>query len=667
MEFLEELNEAQREAVTYIDGPLLVLAGAGSGKTKTITSRLAYLLALGIDPTTTLTLTFTNKAAKEMRERALSLIGTTPYAPPLLATFHKFGLMFLKRYIHLLGRKPDFIIIDTDDQRKILKELGGDLFIPAQLQKEISRYKNSLVTPEDVILLEEKRSKVIGKIYRKYQQYLKEKNLVDFDDLLLLTYTILKKDSELAQSISTQYQYIMVDEYQDTNQLQLQILKLLCTNHKNICVVGDDDQAIYGFRGASHQNILNFEEEFGAKVIQLKINYRSREPILRSANRLISFNRNRYRKELEAFRGEGKEVEYLEFPNERGEAVEIAKRIKKLIGRGVDPGKIAVLYRINALSRGLEEGFRSEKLPYKLVGGTKFYEREEIKDLISYLRLIANPEDDYSFLRIVNKPRRGIGKATIDKLKAQKGEEHFLPFIWRDPLQFLPPKPKHQLKKFGEFIKKLQQKSLEEIPEVLEEELQFSESYQNEEKALNIEEFYGKIRESKGLEIGEFLNELSLENEQDKVGGRLINMMTIHAAKGLEFDYLFVIGWEEGYFPLENGDVEEERRLAYVAITRAREELVLTSVRSRLLHGRRKEMERSRFLTEAGIVKEGRVLHSRGTSAQGGRFKVGDFVAHPVFGKGRVIGINRAGRNFRLVIDFGGNRKEVLSNFVKKI
>jgi DNA helicase-2/ATP-dependent DNA helicase PcrA len=534
------------------------------------------------------------------------------------------------------------------------------------MQKDISRFKNSFLSPEKVLQMEGHYTRRLGEVYKKYQKYLWDQNLVDFDDLLLLTYQILEENPQLTEEVSRRYNYIMVDEYQDTNEIQLLLLKKLCSTHNNICVVGDDDQAIYGFRGANHKNILNFEKMFGAKVIKLELNYRSRQPILTVANNLISYNRNRYRKVLKATREGGKEVEVLELANEKAEAMEIGRRVKKLLEQGVAPSQIAILYRINALSRALEDGLRSLNIPYKLVGGVRFYEREEIKDLISYLRLIANPDDDYSFLRVINKPRRGIGKATIEKLKKAKGDKHFLPFLWEGNLENFSPKIRKSLHYFGEALRELRELPLEEIPSALEELFNFSDSYENEEKKFNIAEFYGLIRENGEMSLREFLNELSLESEQDHIGGQMINLMTIHAAKGLEFDYLFVIGWEEDYFPLENGDIEEERRLAYVAITRAREELVLSSVKSRYLHGRRKDMEQSRFLVEAGLKREGKILYKREREEQG-KIKIGTLVKHPVFGRGKVIGMNRAGKNWKLTIDFGGTKREILSNFVEKI
>ena len=658
--FLEELNEAQKEAATHIDGALLILAGAGSGKTKTITTRLAYLLSLGIDPANTLTLTFTNKAASEMRERALNMLNDTISHPPLLLTFHKFGLLFLKLYIHLLNRDNNFVIIDSDDQRKILKQISKEL-PPNYMSKEISKYKNSFLTPDEVYALaNDTNYKKMAYIYDKYQNYLLENNLVDFDDLLLLTYKILNENEDLAKEISQKYQYIMVDEYQDTNEIQLLLLKKLCLTHNNICVVGDDDQSIYGFRGANHKNILEFEKDFNAKVIKLELNYRSTNQILNAANSLISFNKNRYDKKLISAIGDGKEVRILSNFNEIAEAEAIAKDIKKLIEKGVNPKDIAILYRINALSRSIEDGLRNEGIAYKLVGGMKFYEREEIKDLISYLRLMINPNDDYSFKRVVNKPRRGIGKATINKIEEAKGDKSFIEFIKENSLDFISKKASKTLKDFVKTIEFLSNSPLDELPELIEKTIELSSSYKDEDKARNIEEFYGMLREKSDLTLREFLNELSLESDQDKITNETINVMTIHASKGLEFDYLYVIGMEEGFFPLGDADIEEERRLAYVAITRAKKELTLSYVESRYVRGQRSRMNKSRFLTEAGLIK-GRVNLNESYA-----IKVGSLVKHKVFGTGRVIGINKAGNKTKLKIDFGETTREILSDFVEK-
>jgi len=664
MEFLNELNDQQKSAVTHIDGALLILAGAGSGKTKTITTRLAYLLSLGIDPANTLTLTFTNKAASEMRERALKMIQNTNVHPPLLSTFHKFGLMFLKLYIHLIGRKNTFVIIDSDDQKKILKSISTDLPM-SFVSKEISKYKNSFLNAEEVFALAKDQTyKKLAHIYDKYQKYLVENNLVDFDDLLLITYSILNENDDLCSEISQKYQYIMVDEYQDTNEIQLLLLKKLCKTHNNICVVGDDDQSIYGFRGANHKNILNFEKDFNAKVIKLETNYRSTNQILNAANTLISFNKHRYNKKLKSALGDGKEVELLRSYNEMAEAETIAKRVKNLIDSGVNPKEIAILYRINALSRSIEDGLRSYGITYKLVGGMRFYEREEIKDLISYLRVFVNPNDDYSFKRIVNKPKRGIGKTTVLKLEEAKGDRSFLEYIKNEDLSFLSKKAQKTLKDFAKTVEFLSSLPIEELPEAIEKTLELSSSYKDEDKRRNVEEFYGMMHERSDLSLREFLNELSLESDQDKITDETINVMTIHASKGLEFEHLFVIGMEEGFFPLNEADIEEERRLAYVAITRAKKELTLSYVESRYIRGQRSRVSKSRFLTEAGLIKGERINLKEAPS--GGAFKVGGLVKHKVFGTGRILGINKAGNKTKLKIDFGHNVREILSDFVEK-
>ena len=664
MDFLNKLNNEQKKAATHIDGALLILAGAGSGKTKTITTRLAYLLSLGIDPLNTITLTFTNKAANEMKQRALSMIGEVS-TPPLLCTFHKFGLLFLKLYIHLINRKNTFVIIDSDDQKKILKSISDELPL-SFIRKEISKYKNSFLTADEVFSLATNSSiyKKLAYIYDKYQKHLLTNNLIDFDDLLLLPYTILDENDDLCREISNKYQYIMVDEYQDTNEIQLLLLKKLCSTHNNICVVGDDDQSIYGFRGANHKNILNFEKEFNAKVIKLELNYRSTNQILKAANSLINFNKERYNKKLKSAIGNGKEVEVIKSFNEAVESETIAKRIKRLIENGVNPKNIAILYRINALSRAIEDGLRSYGINYKLVGGIKFYEREEIKDLISYLRLIVNFNDDYSFKRVVNKPKRGIGKSTILKLEEKK-DTSFLEFIKKSDLSFLSKRAVTTLKEFQKTIEELSNIPIYDLPQQIEKKIELSESYKDEDKKRNIEEFYGMMREMSDLTLREFLNELSLESDQDKIKDDRINIMTIHASKGLEFDYLFVIGLEEDFFPLKESDLEEERRLAYVAITRAKKELVLSYVKSRYLNGKRTSVDKSRFLVEAGLIRGERVNLKETPSK--GVYKIGSLVKHKVFGTGRVIGINKAANKIKLKIDFGKNVREILSDFVERI
>jgi len=677
--FFESLNESQKEAVEHIDGPLLILAGAGSGKTKTITSRLAYLLANGIPPSNTLTLTFTNKAASEMRERALSMIEDISY-PPLLCTFHKFGLLFLKFNIEKLGRKNNFVVIDTDDKKRILKSFGSDLPI-GLVASEISRYKNSLMSPEVAWQKAEQASyKKIASLYEKYEKYIQDNNLVDFDDLLVLPYRILEANTDLAIEISERYRYIMVDEYQDTNDLQYKLLEKLCTTHNNICVVGDDDQSIYGWRGANIKNILDFKECFtNTKVVKLEKNYRSTARILKAANELIEHNRGRLGKVLSSTKDEGKAIEIIESSDENHEASTVARRIKELIEKGVSPKDIAVLYRINALSRSLEEGLNRAGITYNMVGGVKFYERAEIKDLISYLRLIANPHDDFSIKRIINRPKRGLGKVTLDKITKEAFSQSIsiYEYILNNEEALSNIVSKKALVALNEFVQKLQvlqEESTEERENLLDrlEELFEIRKYYNQlpdalDRVSNIDEFFGLFRDmmrhNPDMSVDDFLNELALQSDQDKIDSENISIMSIHAAKGLEFDYLFVIGLEEGFFPLvgDGSDIEEERRLGYVAITRAKEELTLSFSESRFYRGRRAELTKSRFLKESGLC-QGSLILEKTTS-----FKKGDLVKHKIFGIGRIFEISKVKREFKLKINFGGTKRDILASFVEKI
>jgi len=683
---LKELNEQQKEAATHIDGPLLILAGAGSGKTKTLTTRLAYLIAeVGIDPLNTLTLTFTNKAASEMRQRALNLIDTSINAMPLLCTFHKFGLLFLKLYIEKLGRKNSFNIIDSDDKKRVVKAIAKDLKIDLQtsfLTNEISKYKNALLEP-DIVMQNAEISdyKKAAKVYEKYQQKLLENNLVDFDDLLVLTYKILEQDENLRKEISNKYQYIMVDEYQDTNELQFRLLELLASEHNNLCVVGDDDQSIYGWRGANIKNILDFSNRFGdAKVVKLEINYRSTKQILDAANNLIEHNRNRLGKKLISHMGEGEDIRILHSIDESYEANTIADEIIKLINRGVDPKEIAVLYRINALSRSLEEGFTKAGLNFKLIGGIRFYERAEIKDIISYLRVISNSDDDFSFLRIINKPKRSLGPSSVEKIVkfAQNKQKSIFSAISEandsELEELLSKKALKNLKNLIDSIKILQneKENLNSLIDIFEEHIKLREFYEGMvdgfERVLNIDEFFGYFRDTilkdSELTLEKFLNDIALQSDQDQVEQNAINIMSVHASKGLEFEHLYVIGMEEEFFPLlgEGSDIEEERRLAYVAFTRAKRNLTLCYIDSRFYKGKRKSVQKSRFLGEAGLIKNSSLkLNSKKS------FKKGDLVKHKIFGIGRVQEVSRSGKDYKLKINFGGNKKEILSSFVEHI
>ncbi len=676
----DELNEEQRTAVETIDGPLLILAGAGSGKTKTITSRLAYLISLGIDPASILTLTFTNKAAKEMRDRAIQLIRNDTIYPPLLCTFHKFGLLFLKFHINRLGRDNTFVIIDTDDKKRILKTLKTDLPL-SLVASEISRYKNSLIEPDEAIAAAKLPNfKKISRIYKEYEEYLLENNLVDFDDLLVLTYKILDKDNELCRQTSQKYQYIMVDEYQDTNDLQNRLLMKLCTTHDNICVVGDDDQSIYGWRGANVKNILEFHEHFeNTRIIKLEKNYRSTRKILEAANNLIEHNRNRLGKRLEAVLGEGEDIEVMSSNDEQEEALRIGQKIIALINQGEDPKEIAVLFRINALSRSLEEAFNRLKINFQLVGTIRFYERQEVKDIISYFRIVANPKDEFSLKRIINRPKRGVGKATYEKLEtaAKEAGVSILELLMQKSQEeiagIVGKKNAKALKEFAYSIELLQQKSSEALYNFIEEFerlVGLRKYYENLpdgfERILNIDEFYGLfrdyIKQNPENSLEDFLAEISLQSDQDQIGDNAVSIMSVHASKGLEFKHLFVIGLEEGFFPLtgDGCDIEEERRLGYVAITRAKERLTLSHVKSRFYKGRRTYLEKSRFLGEAGLCKQSVKIEKKVA------FKKGDLVKHKIFGIGRIVGVSKAGKEFKLSINFGGQIRDILASFVER-
>lgn len=684
MNLFTGLNESQKEAASHIDGPMLILAGAGSGKTKTITTRLAYMIGeVGIPAINTLTLTFTNKAASVMKNRALSLLNSNEN--PLLCTFHKFGLLFLKLHIERLGRKNNFIIIDNDDSKKILKELiNDDKTSPHQILQFISHFKNESKSVQDVFndleLLKDNEIKhqALQKIaiyYQNYQEYLLKHNFVDFDDLLLLTNILLENDQNFAKEQSSFYRYITVDEYQDTNALQYKILKNLCCFHENICVVGDDDQSIYSWRGAKIENILNFQSEFSnVKLVKLEQNYRSVGMILKAANNLISHNKKRLGKTLLCTKDEGEDIQILSSDNEKIESALVAKKIKELLNSGIYAGEIAVLFRINALSRSIEEAFMKEKIPYKLLSGMRFYERLEIKDLICYLRILINPNDDLSFKRIINRPKRSIGEKALQNLEdyAQKRKISLFEALCESDGGvgiFSLKKAQNEAKKFIQNIYKLREYSdLKKMIENFEELFTFKEFYalqeDGDERVLNIDEFYAsikeKIKEEPQTTLEDILSEISLLSDQDGIEGECVYLMSVHTSKGLEFDHVFIVGLEEGFFPLNESDIEEERRLAYVAITRAKKCLSLSIAKSRFYRGSRTELDSSRFLEESQLTKK----ISINKTEQG--YHKGDLVKHKIFGIGRVISVNKSAKEEKLTINFGGIERIIMASFVEK-
>lgn len=688
---LETLNTNQLEAVKSIDGSLLILAGAGSGKTKTITTRLAYLIdEIGIDPKNTLTLTFTNKAASEMQTRALNMIDSVGIAP-LLCTFHKFGLLFLKSNIKYLNRSNNFYVLDSDDVRSILKKLNNEVSgidIPIKkIASIISNYKNSEISVEQAIkdsnslngnskYIEE--SIKISNIYKIYQDILHDKNIVDFDDLLLLPLKIMQDFKDVAINLSNHYQYIMVDEFQDTNVIQYKLLKQLCKSHNNLCVVGDDDQSIYSWRGANIDNILNFTKDFNAKEIKLEENYRSTNNILTAANLLISENKKRLGKTLKSTIGDGEKVEVINLASERDESYDVSKKISKLINNGVKPSDIAVLFRLNALSRSLEEAFNKDRIPYVLVGTIAFYERKEIKDIISYFRMLVDLNDDISLFRIINTPKRSIGKSTIEKLEilSKQNKCSVYQLIKNDIDLGLKPNTIKEIKKLFATLEELRNSfekyTCDEFLDSFEEKIGYMDSLKNSnddiDRISNANEFFGLYRdyfkENTNDDIADFLNDLALRSEQENAELKnkidSVSCMSVHSSKGLEFDYVFIIGLENGFFPLnkEDTDLEEERRLAYVAFTRAKKKLYLYHADSRLYFGKRSyDIKASIFLKDSGLINNNpeSIVHANN------EFKKGCCVKHKILGYGRIIEVN----NDKIKVNFGGSIKELRKEFLE--
>lgn len=678
MDFLKELNAKQSEAVECIDGALLILAGAGSGKTKTLISRLAYLIgAVGIPPSSILCLTFTNKASNEMRERAMAMLQDLPLdSKPLLCTFHKFGLLFLKRYISMLERESNFILLDSDDCKKIIKSIESKI-ATSSLLSAISFYKNATLSPSEVLSsAKDSEERRIAKVYEEYEEYLLRNNLVDFDDLLYLTYLILEQNPSLASNISKRYAYIMVDEYQDTNPLQYKILRLLTKEHSNLCVVGDDDQSIYGWRGADIRNILEFTQDFpNAKMIKLEQNYRSTPEILRVANALISKNSQRLGKVLEPMLESGEEVQVNVYESEREEIRAICKKIADLHKKGIEYKDMAILYRLNGMAKSVEDGLLKEKIPYKVIGTTKFYERAEIKDAISYLRLMVNLNDNFSLLRVINRPKRGFGKTSQDKLVIGSRERGIYEFFCNESecRGVIGEKNYKTLKEFFELIAELKDAlaiSFERFEDLFTQRIDILSEYaisEKEERGSNLKELFASLKEeikqNRGIE--DFLNDLSLSSDLDMEVENAISCMSVHLSKGLEFGYVFVVGCENGFFPLlgDGGDMEEERRLGYVAFTRAKRGLFLSYTHSRFYRGKSSSLPPSKFLFEANLLQGEEGSEEIGEKVMGS----GAMVRHKIFGVGRVMEVSGKGKEMKVRVNFGGNERWILSSFLELV
>jgi DNA helicase-2/ATP-dependent DNA helicase PcrA len=626
--YLADLNEAQREAVLATEGPLLVVAGAGSGKTRVLTYRVAHLIrACGVKPNEILAITFTNKAAGEMRERLERMLGQTARAIWIL-TFHAACGRMLRREAQRLGYTPSFTIYDDQDQVRLVKacleELGKDpkRFTPRGIHSQISNAKNLLITPDDYkARISSFYDQTVGDVYELYQGRLFASNAVDFDDLLMLTVQVLERFPEARKRWQKAFRYVLVDEYQDTNHAQYRLLQLLAGEHQNVFAVGDPDQSIYAFRGADIRNIMEFERDFGgAKQIALEQNYRSTNAILRAANAVISENRERKPKNLWSELGEGDPIRVIEVEDEHAEARFVAAEIAGLVDEGFAGSEIAIFYRTNAQSRVLEDVLVRQDIPYQVIGGPKFYERAEIKDAIAYLQVIDNPSDAISLIRIANRPRRGIGDASLARVRAY-ADAHGLS-LW-EALEHPEEAgcggaPLKAIDKFHTLMQSSMAGALElSVPELLErvldqsgylESLEAERTIEAQGRMENLMELVGVAREyqesAESPSLSEFLQQISLFSDQDAIEEErsLVTLMTLHNAKGLEFRAVFLIGMEEGVFPhsrsIEEQGLEEERRLCYVGLTRAQERLVLTHAAARSLWGSRGYNLPSRFLDE---------------------------------------------------------------------
>lgn len=627
---LSTLNKEQRQAVDTLDGPLLILAGAGSGKTRALTYRIANLVDHGVSPWNILALTFTNKAAREMRERTEALLGGS-VKDMWVATFHSCCTRILRSDIDKLGRDRNFVIYDDDDQTSliaaIMKRLGvNDKDITKrQIKEHISEAKNKSTEPEKFLMDNPYLDESVLKVFREYQRSLKEYNALDFDDLLGKTLELFQSCPEVLQKYRSKFRYILVDEYQDTNVMQYHIVELLAREHGNICVVGDDDQSIYGWRGADIRNILDFEKDFpGAKVIRLEQNYRSTSNILDAANAVIENNQGRKSKKLWTDNGRGDRIETFTADSERDEAHFVCRKIMEGVRNGMNYGDFAVLYRMNAQSRIPETAMVNYGIPNKVYGGQRFYERKEIKDIMAYLRLIYNPFDDIALKRIINVPKRSIGDASIAELARVAEQEGKSMLVAALTSENIDPRAMKKIKPFadtmGEFIALSRTMPLSEFTWGMISALEYETYLKAEDKRGEVEsrmdnlrELVGNIKEiEKDLSEGEdalraFLENVSLVSDIDSMndGNGAVALMTLHSAKGLEFPVVFMIGMEENIFPtsrarndMSNHAMEEERRLCYVGMTRAKQKLYLINARQRNIFGNESYNRKSRFIEE---------------------------------------------------------------------
>ena len=746
MSIYDTLNDKQQEAVYYTDGPLLILAGAGSGKTRVLTHRIAYLIdEKGINPWNILAITFTNKAAGEMRERVDSLVGFGAESI-WVSTFHSMCVRILRRHIDLLGYDTNFTIYDTDDQKTLMKEVCKLLQIDTKQLRErtllgaISAAKNELITPEEFRLNAggDFMQLKIADVYSEYERQLRSNNALDFDDLLLMTVQLFQTQKDVLQYYQERFRYIMVDEYQDTNTVQFELVRLLASGYRNLCVVGDDDQSIYKFRGANIKNILNFEEFFpDAKVIKLEQNYRSTSNILNAANAVIRNNRGRKEKSLWTDNGIGDKIEFRQFDTGFDEAEYIVSDIREHVNRGdCTYNDNAILYRTNAQSRVFEEKFVTANIPYKIVGGINFYARREIKDLLSYLKTVDNGRDDLAVRRIVNVPKRGIGLTSINRVQ-EYAASHEIGFYEALRAVDLIPNIGRGASKLESFVALIEHfkadasdMSLSDLMKEIIEETGYIESLQAEDvieaetRIENIDELLSKVaayeeqceEQDEPATLSGFLEEVALVADIDSLDENTdyVVLMTLHSAKGLEFPHVYLAGMEDGIFPSymtitadDPEEVEEERRLCYVGITRAEENLTLTCARRRMIRGETQYNKMSRFLKEipTELLSTGEIFRKNaelekkmnfesakqaayrqakqafqtqaftatkpmkqfGKPSGGGLdYGVGDRVRHVKFGEGTVTNIIEGGRDYEVTVDFDGfGTKKMFAGFAK--
>ncbi|MCX7709975.1 MAG: DNA helicase PcrA [Clostridia bacterium] len=725
MDLLKGLNTEQAEAVLHTEGPLLILAGAGSGKTRVLTHRIAYLIKeKNVYPSSILAITFTNKAAKEMKERTEKILGDAAQ-DMWISTFHSTCVKILRRDIDKLGYDKSFVIYDSADQQTVIKSCIKELnlndknFPPRSIQEMIGKAKDELMDAKTYarVYAADFRMSKVASIYELYQKKLKQNNALDFDDIILCTVRLFNEHPEVLEFYQRKFKYIMVDEYQDTNTAQYMLVSLLAQAKKNLCVVGDDDQSIYGWRGANIRNILDFEKEFkNCKVIKLEQNYRSTKTILNAANQVIKNNYGRKNKKLWTDNGEGGKIVNFVGGNEHDEAQFVAGEIHRIKTREDKQYKdFAVLYRMNAQSRIVEEMFMREGIPYKIVGGLRFYDRKEIKDVVAYLRVIQNPSDDVSLKRIINVPKRGIGDTTVDnaeRIASMRGSSIFSIISSASEVPELQ-RAAAKLDGFVNLVSKFRAlKDTKKVSELIEEvinqtgilnELQDENTVESETRIENIKELisvaleFEQQSEEQGLE--EFLAHVSLVSDIDNLEEEQDNviLMTLHSAKGLEFPVVFMVGMEEGIFPSyrsfsEESELEEERRLCYVGITRAREKLFMTNAYSRTLFGKTECYSTSRFLKEIpdelienplrkekkavqntasplsaspfrdissvkninfpGAIKPASALFEPKKAVAAASFGVGDTVEHKKFGVGVITSAEKENGDYKLEIQF---------------